>query len=59
MNKQHLEYCSIDEWAQAVRQWIIPGALKDIDLGDDVLEVGPGPGRTTERRTISRHLAWC
>jgi SAM-dependent methyltransferase len=48
MNAQHLEYCSSEEWAEAVRKWIIPGALTGIDLGDDVLEVGPGPGRTTD-----------
>ena len=48
MNKQHLEYCSSDEWADAVKKWIIPGALDGVDLRDNVLEVGPGPGRTTE-----------
>lgn len=48
MNKLHLELCSSDRWAEGVRQWIIPGALANVDLGDDVLEVGPGPGRTTE-----------
>lgn len=26
---------------------VLPSALQDIDLGDDVLEVGPGPGVTT------------
>jgi ubiquinone/menaquinone biosynthesis C-methylase UbiE len=48
MNKAHLEFCSSDEWAEGVRKWIIPGALANVDLGDHVLEVGPGPGRTTE-----------
>jgi SAM-dependent methyltransferase len=48
MNKAHLIYCSSDEWAEAIRKWIIPGALDGVALGDDVLEVGPGPGRTTE-----------
>lgn len=48
MNKQHLEYCSSEEWAEALRRWIIPGALEHVQLGDDVLEVGPGPGRTTD-----------
>lgn len=48
MNKVHLEYCSSEEWAEAVRRWIIPQALADVALGDDVLEVGPGPGRTTD-----------
>ena len=48
MNKEHLKFCSSDEWADAVKRWIIPGALEGIELGDDVLEVGPGPGRTTD-----------
>jgi len=48
VNQQHLEYCSSDEWAEGLRKWIIPSALADVDLGDDVLEVGPGPGRTTD-----------
>ena len=48
MNKQHLEYCSSDEWADAVKRYIIPAALVGVELGDEVLEVGPGPGRTTE-----------
>jgi SAM-dependent methyltransferase len=48
MNQFHLEYCSSDEWAEVCAKWIIPGALDGVDLGDDVLEIGPGPGRTTE-----------
>ena len=48
MNKTHLELCSSAEWADAVRRWIIPWVLDGLELGDDVLEVGPGPGRTTE-----------
>jgi SAM-dependent methyltransferase len=53
VNKAHLEFCSSDEWADAVKRWIIPGALEGVELGDRVLEVGPGPGRTTE---VLRHL---
>lgn len=48
MNQAHLEFCSSLEWAGVVRDEIIPWVLRDLDLGDDVLEVGPGPGRTTE-----------
>jgi SAM-dependent methyltransferase len=48
VNEKHLELCSGAEWAEAVRRWIIPWVLDGLDLGDDVLEVGPGPGRTTE-----------
>jgi|ERR1700688_302424 len=47
MNRTHLELCSSAEWAEAVERWIIPWVLDSVDLGDDVLEVGPGPGLTT------------
>ncbi len=48
MNQQHLELCSSAEWAEAVQKWIIPSVIDGLELGDDVLEIGPGPGRTTE-----------
>ena len=48
MNQTHLDFCSSDEWAEALERWILPGALTGVDLGADVLEVGPGPGRTTD-----------
>ena len=48
MNEQHLKLCSSDEWAAGLKQWVLPSALNGVDLGDDVLEVGPGPGRTTD-----------
>jgi SAM-dependent methyltransferase len=48
MNELHLQLCGGDEWAGMVKEYILPWALADLDLGDDVLEVGPGPGRTTE-----------
>lgn len=48
MNDIHLKLCSSDEWAEGLKKWVIPHALNGVDLGDDVLEVGPGPGRTTE-----------
>jgi SAM-dependent methyltransferase len=48
VNQQHLEMCSSAEWAEAVERWIIPWVLESVDLGDDVLEIGPGPGLTTD-----------
>ncbi len=48
MNEVHLQLCGGDEWAEAVERYIIPWTLEGLDLGDDVLEVGPGPGRTTD-----------
>ncbi len=48
MNKAHLEYCAGEEWADVVRRHVVPGATNGIDLGDHLLEVGPGPGLTTD-----------
>ncbi len=48
MNERHLAGCSSPEWAEVVRRFIVPWVLEGIELGHDVLEVGPGPGRTTE-----------
>jgi SAM-dependent methyltransferase len=40
VNDAHLAFCGSEE--------IIPYALADRKLGDDVLEVGPGPGLVTD-----------
>ena len=40
--------CDSAEWRDAVRVHMIPWAVRDLDLGDDVLEVGPGYGATTD-----------
>jgi ubiquinone/menaquinone biosynthesis C-methylase UbiE len=47
VNKAH-EKCGSEEWRTAIREVILPWALNDTDLGDDVLEVGPGYGATTD-----------
>ena len=47
MNENHKQ-CGSDEWREVVREAILPWALGDVDLGDDVLEVGPGYGATTD-----------
>jgi SAM-dependent methyltransferase len=59
MNREHLALCSSAEWAEAVQRWIIPWVLDGVDLGDDVLEVGPGPGLTTDvlRTMVTRLTA--
>jgi SAM-dependent methyltransferase len=52
-----LQLCSGSEWAEALKRWIIPGAIGSEDLGDDVLEIGPGPGRATEiLKEMTAHL---
>jgi len=48
MNRFHRWFCRMSIWKKTLANEIIPLALKDVELGDDVLEVGPGPGMTTD-----------
>jgi len=47
MNEAH-EACGGDEWRAMMRDVILPWAMGEVDLGDDVIEVGPGYGATTD-----------
>ena len=53
MNEEHLRLCSSPEWAAYVADDLLPWVLADYQLGDDLLEVGPGPGLTTD--ILRRH----
>lgn len=51
VNDKHLELLRSDLWRELLSDFIIPFALGDLtwaNLGDEVLECGPGPGLTTE-----------
>ena len=48
MNETHLRYLASSQWAATVREDLLPWVLGSSDLGDDCLEVGPGPGVTTD-----------
>jgi len=48
MNRFHRWFCRTSFWKKTLANEIIPWALKGVELGDDVLEVGPGPGMTTD-----------
>lgn len=57
MNPGHMEYCASDDWRQLVHETILPVALAGVTLGDDALEIGPGPGFTTDiLHTRTAHL---
>ncbi len=57
MNPGHMAYCASDEWRAMVQDAILPVALRDVELGDEALEIGPGPGFTTDvLRTMTGHL---
>jgi SAM-dependent methyltransferase len=48
MNIAHNVICSSDRWARRVERELVPWGLDGVELGDDVLEIGPGFGATTK-----------
>ena len=48
MNLIHRWYCKSDGWGEALKRYILPSAMGETDLGDHLLEIGPGPGKSTE-----------
>jgi SAM-dependent methyltransferase len=48
MNRFHSWYCQSGHWKRKIQDEIIPWTLRDIELRDSVLEIGPGPGMTTD-----------
>jgi SAM-dependent methyltransferase len=48
MNWFHRQVCRSGRWRRRLERELLPWALQGVDLGDDVLEVGPGPGLTTD-----------
>jgi len=47
MNRAHALICSSAWWGRTVERELLPWGLKGVDLGEDVLEIGPGFGATT------------
>jgi SAM-dependent methyltransferase len=48
MNQSHINYLSSDEWARVLETDLLPWVETAGDLGDNLLEIGPGPGLTTD-----------
>jgi SAM-dependent methyltransferase len=48
MNEGHLSFLSSPEWAEMLERDLVPWVLSVGDLGDHVVELGPGPGLTTD-----------
>jgi SAM-dependent methyltransferase len=48
MNWAHAVICSSGWWARTVERKLLPWGLAGVDLGADVLEIGPGFGATTQ-----------
>lgn len=48
MNRFHRWYCQTSHWRHTLEKTVMPWALAGVELDHDVLEVGPGPGLTTD-----------
>lgn len=48
MNFVHRRLCNSGRWKKIVEAHILPWTLDGLNLGTDLLEIGPGPGVTTE-----------
>jgi len=48
MNENHAQLCSSPEWAEGIQSELLPSLVPCADLGNEMLEVGPGPGAATE-----------
>jgi SAM-dependent methyltransferase len=57
LNLAHRHLCASTAWTRTVKTAILPWVLEGVDLGFDVLEIGPGYGAATEwLRTRAGHL---
>jgi cyclopropane fatty-acyl-phospholipid synthase-like methyltransferase len=54
VNGVHNAVCASARWARRAEFQLIPVGLDGIDLGDDVLEIGPGFGATM--RVLAQRL---
>lgn len=48
MNRGHRELCASKRWGTYIRETLVPWVIGDRPLGGSVLEIGPGPGLTTD-----------
>jgi SAM-dependent methyltransferase len=48
VNENHMQTLSSPRWAQLLRENVRPWLESVGGLGDDILEIGPGPGLTTD-----------
>jgi ubiquinone/menaquinone biosynthesis C-methylase UbiE len=47
MNSNHARLCPSPEWAEHIQRDILPALTRDVELGEAMLEIGPGPGAAT------------
>jgi ubiquinone/menaquinone biosynthesis C-methylase UbiE len=59
MNENHAKLMPSPEWAAHIHDEVLPQATAGVDLGPDLLELGPGPGAATDwlRHRVKRLVA--
>lgn len=59
VNENHARVCTSPEWAEHIQSEILPVLTRDVELGADMLEIGPGPGAATDwlRHKVGRLTA--
>ncbi len=59
MNENHAKLMPSREWAAHIQDEVLPQATAGVDLGAELLELGPGPGAATEwlRHRVRRLVA--
>ena len=59
MNENHAKLMPSPEWAAHIQDEVLPVATAGVDLGGELLELGPGPGAATEwlRHRVRRLVA--
>lgn len=59
MNANHDRVCPSPEWAEHMHRTVLPAVTDGVDLGALMLELGPGPGATTDwlRHRVTRLVA--
>ena len=48
MNRLHRWYCHSNRWKTTLETEILPWSIGEVELEEDVPEIGPGPGLTTD-----------
>jgi ubiquinone/menaquinone biosynthesis C-methylase UbiE len=59
MNLLHHWILNSSGWKRTVRDEIVPWGLAGVELGDNLLELGPGPGVTTDVLRHSHQFLTC
>lgn len=59
MNENHAVLCASDEWAEFLETEVLAPLAATVELGGELLELGPGPGASTRwlRQRVDRLVA--